>query len=98
MNTVKKVCIGAVCIALCCVLPGAFHSIGMGTAFSPLHIPVLLCGLLCGPVYGILCGIAGPILASIITGMPGPQMLISMVPELMTRGIGPEYIYFDLNI
>ena len=87
MNSIKKTCIAAVCVALCCVLPGMFHSIGLGTAFSPLHIPVLLCGVVCGPVFGILCGIIGPILSSVFTGMPGAQMLISMVPELAAYGL-----------
>lgn len=87
MSTVKRICISAACIALCCVLPGAFHSVGLGTAFSPLHIPVLLCGIVCGPVYGLLCGIAGPVLSSVITSMPGAQMLVSMVPELVTYGL-----------
>lgn len=87
LSTVKKVCISAVCIALCCVLPGAFHSVGLGTAFSPIHIPVLLCGIVCGSLHGVLCGLIGPVLASVITGMPGPSMLVSMVPELMVYGL-----------
>lgn len=87
MSSVKKVTISAVCVALCCVLPAAFHSVGLGTAFSPIHIPVLLCGIVCGGMYGLICGILGPIFSSIITGMPGTAMLASMVPELMTYGL-----------
>lgn len=87
MTSTKKICISAVCVALCCVLPTAFHSLGLGTAFSPMHIPVLLCGMVCGGMYGAICGIIGPILSSIITGMPGTTMLISMVPELLTYGL-----------
>ena len=86
-SSVKKICITAVCIALCCVLPALFHSVGLGTAFSPLHIPALLCGIVCGGGYGLLCGALGPILSSLITGMPGAAMLPSMVPELMTYGL-----------
>lgn len=87
MTQTKKLCITAVCLALCCILPMAFHSVGLGSAFSPMHIPVLLCALLCGGWYGLLCGIVGPILSSILTSMPGAAMLVSMVPELMTYGI-----------
>lgn len=87
MSSVKKITISSVCIALCCVLPTLFHSIGLGTAFSPIHIPVLLCGLVCGSGYGAACGIIGPLLSSMITGMPGPAMLPSMVPELFTYGL-----------
>lgn len=87
MSHIKKLCVSAACVALCCVLPPVFHSVGLGTAFSPLHIPVLLCGLICGPWYGLACGIIGPVLCSLINSMPGPAMLIHMVPELITYGL-----------
>lgn len=87
MSSVKKLTVTAVCVALCCVLPVAFHAVGLGTALSPMHIPALLCGALCGPVYGLLCGFAGPLLSSLINGMPGPAMLPSMVPEIMAYGL-----------
>ncbi len=86
-SSAKLITAAAVCIALCCVLPTAFHAVGLGVTFSPIHIPVLLCGLACGPLYGLLCGILGPVLASVITGMPGPAMLLTMVPELVTYGL-----------
>lgn len=44
----KNLVLTAFCIALCIVLPMAFHAIGAGATFLPMHIPVLLCGLLCG--------------------------------------------------
>ena len=51
MSTVKKSIITAVCIALCYVLPLLFHGIqGAGQIFCPMHIPVFLCGLVCGCV------------------------------------------------
>lgn len=87
ISSVKRITVTAVCVALCCVLPMAFHAVGLGTTFSPIHIPSLLCGLICGPVYGALCGFVGPLLASVITGMPGPAVLPSMVPELMAYGL-----------
>lgn len=86
MTSIKKICVTAIMIALCCILPTMFHMAGLGTAFSPMHIPVLLCGLICGGWYGLGCGILGPILSSLLTGMPGATMLISMVPELIVYG------------
>ena len=87
MTSVKQLTVTALCIALSCVLPVAFHAVGLGTALSPMHIPALLCGALCGPVYGLLCGLAGPLLSSVINGMPGPAMLPTMVPEIMAYGL-----------
>jgi len=87
MTSVKKLCICAICIALCCILPTAFHAVGLGTALSPMHIPALLCGLLLGPVYGAVCGIVGPVLASLITSMPPLTRLMYMAPELCVYGL-----------
>ena len=42
----KNLAFCALCIALCVVLPMAFHAIAnAGMIFLPMHIPVLLCGL-----------------------------------------------------
>ena len=54
MSYVKRAIITAACIALCVVLPMAFHSVqNAGSIFCPMHIPVLLCGLLCGWPLGL---------------------------------------------
>lgn len=87
MSSVKKACICAFCAALCYVLPVAFHAIGLGGVFSPMHLPVLLCGLLCGWTYGAFCGIAGPVISCVLSGMPSPVQLIHMVPELCVYGL-----------
>ena len=87
MSSVKRATVTAVCIALCAVLPLAFHAVGLGAAFSPLHLPVLLCGLLCGPFYGAFCGIAGPLISSLTTGMPAAVQLIYMIPEVLVYGL-----------
>ena len=87
MSSARRVTLCAVCIALCYALPLAFHSVGLGGTLSPMHIPVLLCGLLCGSGSGLICGIAGPILSSLLSGMPPMTMLIRMLPELCVYGL-----------
>lgn len=88
MSTLKKLCICAVCVALCCVLPSAFHIFGEagGRTLSPMHFPVLLCGLICGWSYGGACGLLGPVLAFLTTHMPQPPRLFYMPFELMAYG------------
>ncbi|MBP3306885.1 MAG: ECF transporter S component [Anaerotignum sp.] len=87
MNRTKKSVLTADCIALCVVLPMAFHSIpNAGSIFCPMHIPVLLCGLICGWKFGLLCGIAGPILSSMLTQMPAFAILPAMAIELAVYG------------
>ena len=83
MSVVKQSIITAVCIALCVVLPMAFHSIPQaGMIYCPMHIPVLICGIICAPQYAIICGIAGALLSSVLTGMPPAATLPSMLVEL----------------
>ena len=87
MSMIKKLTLSALCTALCVVLPIAFHAIpNAGSIMLPMHIPVLLCGLVCGWQPGLLCGILGPILSSAITGMPMAAILPGMVVELAVYG------------
>ena len=61
----KPLILTALFIALGVVLPMAFHAVpNGGTLFSPMHIPVLMCGLLAGPLYCLCCGILTPLLSS----------------------------------
>ncbi len=85
--SVKRISLCAMCIALCYVLPIAFHSLGLGGVLSPMHLPVLLCGILCGPAYGAFCGVVGPVLSSVLSGMPPAGALVGMIPELLTYGL-----------
>lgn len=87
MTVLRKSLFTAVCIALCVVLPMAFHAIpNGGVLFSPMHLPVLLCGILTSWPFGLLSGIAGPLLSSLFTGMPGAPMLPQMMVELGSYG------------
>lgn len=88
MNSIKRMTLTAVCVALCVVLPIAFHSIpNAGSVFLPMHIPVLICGLICGWPYGLLCGLMGPLMSSVITGMPPAAVLPAMMVECGTYGM-----------
>ena len=88
MTAVKKIVLCAVCAALCVVLPMAFHAVqNAGSIFLPMHIPVLLCGLICGGAYGLLCGVVGPLLSSVLTGMPPMAILPAMMVELAVYGL-----------
>ena len=88
MSTIKKTSIAAVGVTLCTVFPMAFHAIPKaGLIYTPMHIPVLLCGLITGPVTGFICGLAGPLISSLLTGMPASAMLPSMMAELAVYGL-----------
>ena len=87
MTATKRLVLTAVNIALCLVLPMAFHSIpNGGKIMLPMHIPVLLCGMVCGAPYGAVCGLLGPLLSSILTSMPTAAMTPSMMVECAAYG------------
>lgn len=88
MTSVKKIVLTALFIALCLVLPYAFHMIpNAGSIFLPMHIPVLLCGMTCGWAYGGVCGILGPLLSSVLTSMPPAAVLPGMMVECCVYGL-----------
>lgn len=88
LSTLNKFTITAVCVALCIILPIALHGIpNAGTLFSPMHIPALLCGIICGWPYGLLCGLVGPLLSSLLTSMPPMAKLPFMMIELAVYGV-----------
>ena len=88
MTSVKKLVFTAACTALCLVLPMAFHAIpNAGQVILPMHIPVLLCGMICGWPFGAVCGLLGPLLSSVITGMPPAAMLPAMMLECAAYGV-----------
>lgn len=77
------------------VVPQFFHvlgrSAGMGTAlgeiFLPMHLPIILVGLLAGPWVGAISGALGPLASFLLSGMPGPAMLPFMMIELCAYGL-----------
>lgn len=79
----------ALLIALGILAPILLHQIGIaGEVFLPMHFPVIIGGLLFGPLCGVLVGFFSPVLSSLLTGMPPlvPPILLVMIPELMTYG------------
>lgn len=83
-------------IAVGIILPFATaHGLGMqGNVLLPMHIPVFLCGILCGAPLGAVCGLILPVLNCFLTGMPSlyPMMPI-MAAELMTYGLVSGLLY-----
>lgn len=85
---VRLLIIAALMLALAILLPQVFGRVQfLGTKFLPMHIPVLLCGFLCGVRYGALCGAAAPLMCSLLFGMPPFfPMAVSMTVELCAYG------------
>lgn len=70
-NNLRELVSAAVCLALCLVLPFLTGQIPqIGNALCPMHIPVLLCGFICGPWYALAVGFIAPLLRFVLFGMP----------------------------
>ena len=69
----------------------------IGDTLLPMHLPVMLCGLICGPFWGGFIGLVLPFLRSVTFGMPPiyPNA-VWMALELAAYGavIGLVYLCF----
>ncbi len=98
-NSTKKMVLAALCVSLGVLLPQALHAIPYaGQIFLPMHIPVLLCGFMCGGLWGLACGVITPILSSLIFSMPPVPYLPGMVLELAIYGLAAGLLYRKLNL
>jgi riboflavin transporter FmnP len=94
----KKLVLTGFFIALGFILPfftGQIPSIG--NKLLPMHIPILLCGFVCGWRYGLIAGFITPITRSLVYGMP-PMIPIaaSMAFELAAYGLIAGLLYKNL--
>lgn len=86
----EKITLSGMLLALGLVLPFATaHGFGIpGTVLLPMHIPVLLAGILCGPFYGGVLGLLLPLFNCLFTGMPTLYPMVPiMTAELFTYGL-----------
>lgn len=87
-NNLYKLVLSALFLALAYVLPFLTGQIPeFGAMLCPMHVPVLLCGFVCGWPWGLLAGFVAPLLRSLTLGMPPffPTAL-TMAFELATYG------------
>lgn len=91
MNKQSKIIpmvLAGLCLALCMVLPFLTGQIPqIGSMLSPMHIPVLLCGFLCGWPWALAVGLIAPPLRFLLFGMP-PMFPtgVAMMAELAVYG------------
>lgn len=94
----KKLVYSAMCLALCLVLPFLTGQIPqVGSMLLPMHIPVLLCGFLCGGGWGAAVGITAPLLRHLIFSMPPAPTCYSMAAELAVYGLVVGLLYKRLG-
>ncbi len=99
-NELNNVVLSAMLLGIGFVLPMFTSQIKeIGDTLLPMHIPVMLCGLICGKKYGFFVGMILPLFRSVVFGMPPiyPNA-IWMAIELATYGFVIGFLYYRMNL
>lgn len=94
-KSIRTLVLAAFMLALCLVLPFFTGQIPqIGSMLLSMHLPVLLCGLLCGWQYGAAVGFVAPLLRYVLFGMPPIYPVgIAMAFELAAYGLVIGLLY-----
>lgn len=94
-RSVKNMTLSAMFVAVGVVLPFFTGQIPkIGNMLLPMHIPVFLCGLICGWQYGAVVGFVLPLFRSMLFSMPVLfPTAAAMAFELMTYGLTAGLLY-----
>ena len=86
---IQKMTLAAFFLALAFVMPYLTGQIPeVGAMLCPMHLPILLAGFLCGPLWGAAVGLVAPLLRSVTLGMPPLfPTATAMAFELLTYGL-----------
>lgn len=92
---IRKMTYAAILLALAVLMPRVAGLIpDIGKTLNLMHIPVLLCGFLCGWPWGLAVGFIAPLLRSVLFGMP-PMFpgAVAMAFELAVYGGVAGFLY-----
>ena len=94
-NRIMKMVFSALFLALAYVLPFLTGQIKeIGQMLCPMHLPVLLCGFICGWQWGACVGFIAPLFRSVTLGMPALfPSAFCMAFELAAYGIMAGLMY-----
>lgn len=92
---IKNITLSAMFLGLALVLPFLTGQIQViGKMLLPMHLPILLCGLICGWQYGALIGFITPLMRSLLFGMPPMYpTAIAMAFELAAYGFAVGFLF-----
>ena len=97
-NNLVNLALASMFIALAFVMPFFTGQIPqIGSKLCPMHIPVILCGYICGAPWGLVVGFISPLLRSVTLGMPTlfPKA-VAMAFELAAYGFMSGLLYRKL--
>ena len=90
----RRLLTAALSLALALVLPFLTGQLPqIGKALTPMHFPVLLCGLAAGPMWGFAVGLLAPPLRFFLFHAPPYPAFAAMMPELALYGLVSGLLY-----
>ena len=90
----KKMVYAALFLALALFLPFLTGQIPeIGSMISPMHLPALLCGFVCGWPWGLAVGFVAPLFRTLCFGMPPFATALAMAFELAAYGAFSGLLY-----
>ena len=93
-TNVHNLVLAAMFLALALVLPFLTGQIPqIGGMLLPMHLPVFLCGLICGWRYGAVVGFVAPLMRMALFGMPPLVAAVAMAFELAAYGGIAGFLY-----
>ena len=94
-NNLINIALAAMFLALAYVMPFLTGQVPqIGKMLCPMHIPVIICGFVCGAPWGLIVGLVAPLLRSLTLG--APQFFpaaVAMAFELATYGFLSGILY-----
>ena len=93
-TNIRKLVTAAMLMAVGIVLPFFTGQIPhVGNMLLPMHLPVIVCGLICGWQYGGIVGFMLPLLWYVLFGMPPMPNGLAMAFELAAYGAISGFLY-----
>jgi len=87
-NNIRSYVLTALFVTLAVFVPWIFHQFHLaGATFLPMHIFVLIAGLLFGWRAGLITGLLTPLVSHFISGMPVLNVLPQIMIELSAYGL-----------
>jgi len=91
---IRQLVVSALFLAIALVLPFLTGQIKqIGNMLCPMHLPVLLCGFVCGWPWGLAVGAVAPIMRSLLFHMPQMVSAVPMTVELAVYGAATGLLY-----
>ena len=94
-RSVRNLVVSALMLALAYILPNFTGNIPqIGSMLLPMHLPVILCGFLCGGPWGAAVGFVAPLMRSLILTRPVMfPTAVAMAFELAAYGFLSGFLY-----